>query len=66
MKTSHVPVSEKALLTLTEASQYFNIGLNTLTRILNQDGCPFTLHVGSKKLIKRKKFEEFLDEQYAI
>ena len=66
MKDVHVHISEKALLTLTEGAQYYNIGLNKLTEILNQEGCPYTLRVGAKKLIKRQKFEEYLNDQYAI
>ena len=31
-----------------------------------QAGCRFVVFVGSKKLIKQKKFEGVLDEQYAI
>ena len=52
-----VPLNEKWLLTIPEAAAYFGAG---------QNGCKFVVFVGAKKLIKRKKFEEFLDEQYAI
>ena len=61
-----VPLCEKWLLTVVEAAAYFGIGQNRISELALQDGCKFVVFVGNKKLIKRKKFEEFLDEQYAI
>lgn len=61
-----VPIWEKALLTLTEAAEYFNVGVNKLRDITNDENCPFVLFVGSKRLIKRKPFEAFLERAYSI
>lgn len=61
-----VPVWEKAYLNLTEANQYFGIGVNKLRDITNDENCPYVLWVGSKRLIKRKKFEDFLNEVFSI
>lgn len=61
-----VPLCEKWLLTIPEAAAYFGVGQNRIAELALQDGCKFVLFIGSKKLIKRKKFEAFLDEQYAI
>lgn len=61
-----VPLCEKWLLSIEEASIYFGVGQNRLAKLALQDGCKFVVFVGNKKLIKRKKFQEFLDEQYAI
>ena len=61
-----VPLHEKFLLSVVEAAAYFGIGQNRISELALQDGCKFVVFVGNKKLIKRKKFEEFLDEQYAI
>lgn len=61
-----VPVWEKALLTLTEAAEYSNVGINKLRDITNDENCPFVLFVGSKRLIKRKPFEAFLERTYSI
>jgi len=61
-----VPVWEKALLTLTEAAEYSNVGINKLRDITNDENCPFVLFVGSKRLIKRKPFEAFLERAYSI
>ena len=34
--------------------------------MLKEDGCPFVLFVGSKKLVKRKEFEEYLSSRFVI
>ena len=61
-----VPLCEKWLLSIEEAAAYFGVGQNRLAKLASQDGCKFVVFVGNTKRIKRKKFEEFLDEQYAI
>lgn len=61
-----VPISEKSNLTLEEAAAYFSIGINKLRNMTNDEHCPFVLWVGSKRLIKRKKMEEYLDGSYSI
>ena len=61
-----VPISEKSNLTLEEAAAYFSIGINKLRNMTNDEHCSFVLWVGSKRLIKRKKLEEYLDGSYSI
>ena len=65
-ESNPIPVWAKANLTLTEASEYFGIGVNKLRDITNDENCPFVLFVGSKRLIKRKPFEAFLEGAYSI
>ena len=62
----NVPIAEKALLTLEEAAKYFNIGVNKLRFITNEESCPYVVWNGSKRLIKRKPFEEYLYSSYSI
>lgn len=59
-------IAEKSLLTLEEAAEYFNIGMQKLRDLTNDDHCPYVLWNGSKRLIKRKSLEEFLYSQYSI
>lgn len=66
MTNNTVPVWEKQNLTLTEAAEYYNIGVNKLRTMTDDPACPYVLFVGSKRLIKRKKFAEYLDGQYSI
>lgn len=61
-----IPIWEKANLTLDEAAAYFGIGVNKIRDITNDEDCKFVLWVGSKRLIKKKLFEKYLDEQYSI
>ena len=59
-----VAIADKALLTLEEAAKYFNIGINKLRIMTNEENCPYVVWNGSKRLIKRKPFEEYLYRSY--
>lgn len=62
-----IPFWEKYTLTIKEASEYFGIGETRLRQlIMEHNTADFVLMNGSKILIKRKKFEEFIDESSAI
>ncbi|WP_295094809.1 excisionase [Ruminococcus sp.] len=61
-----VAIADKALLTLEEAAKYFNIGTNKLRIMTNEENCPYVVWNGSKRLIKRKPFEEYLYSSYSI
>ena len=61
-----VPIYEKSNLTLEEAAAYFNIGINKLRQLTDDDKCPFVLWVGSKRLIKRKKMDEYLSKTFSV
>ena len=61
-----VPIADKALLTVDEAAEYFNIGKNKIRELTEDENCPYVLWSGSRRLIKRKPFEEFLYRQYSI
>lgn len=66
MTEKEIPIWQKMNLTLSEASQYFGIGVNKLREISDQDNCGFVLWVGNKRLIKRKKLEDYLNKLYSI
>ena len=61
-----VPIAQKANLTLHEAAAYFNIGEKKLRQLTEGDRCPFVLYCGSKRLIKREKFQSYLEKQFSI
>ena len=61
-----VSLWEKANLTLEEASMYFGIGQNKLRELTNGANCPCVIWCGSKRLIKRKLFAEYLEKMYSI
>lgn len=56
-----VPIYQKQNLTLEEAAEYSNIGINRLTLLIKEPTCNFVLYVGNKRLIKRKLFDEFIE-----
>ncbi len=61
-----VPIWEKSNLTLEEAAAYSGVGINKLRTISDSESCPFVLWIGSKRLLKRKKLDEYLERAYSI
>ena len=61
-----VPIWEKSNLTLEEAAAYAGIGISKIRQLSNRENCDFVLWVGSKRLIKRKKFDEYIELAYSI
>ena len=61
-----VLIKDKVALTVTEAAEYSNIGINKLESLLRNPRCPFVLYVGKKKLVKRKEFEKFISDNIEI
>ena len=64
-----VPILEKYMLTVDEAVQYFGIGEKKIRTLIaeniNTDYC-FTVQIGSKSLINRKKFENFINQTTSL
>ena len=61
-----IPVWKKQNLTIPEASAYSGIGEKRLYQLANEDSCGFVLKVGTRKLIKRKRFDEFIKNAYSV
>ena len=61
-----VPIHLKMTLTIREAAEYSNIGINKIDSMLRSPKCPFVLFVGTKKLVKRKEFEQFISGKLMI
>ena len=59
-----VPIHLKMTLTSKEAAEYSNIGIND--SMLRSPNCPFVLFVGTKKLVKRREFEEYISQKLVI
>ena len=62
----NVPIHLKMTLTVKEAAEYSNIGINKIDSMLRSPNCPFVLYVGTKKLVKRKEFEQFISQKITI
>lgn len=65
-KTEQVPIYQKLTLTIREAAEYSNIGINKIDSMLKQPNCPFVLYIGTRKLVKRKEFEQFISQRVVI
>lgn len=62
-----IPIWEKYMLTIDEAAKYFNLGNKKVRQIAREyEDSDFILRNGNKSLIKREKFEEFLNETSLI
>lgn len=63
---NRVPIHLKFALTIKEAAEYSNIGINKIDSMLRSPNCPFVLYIGTKKLVKRREFEQFLSQKMMI
>lgn len=61
-----VPIWEKSNLTLEEAAAYSGIGINKLRTLTDNERCQFVLWVGSKRLIKRRKLDEYTEKMFSL
>lgn len=57
-----IPIWKKSNLSFDEAAEYTGIGVNKLRELSNQEDCNFVIRIGSRKMLKRKKLDEFIDE----
>lgn len=65
-ETLKVEIKDKLNLTIEEAAAYSNIGINKLRSMADEPSCPFVLYIGRRKVIKRKKFELYLENALEV
>jgi len=65
-KEQIVPIWERRNLTLYEAAAYTGIGADKLRELSDREDCNFVLWNGTKRLLKRKQLEEYLDKCFSI
>ena len=58
-RIQNVPIQCKMTLTIREAAEYSNIGINKIDSLLKMPNCPFVLYIGTRKLVKRVEFEQY-------
>lgn len=56
-----IPISEKYMLTINEAAEYFNIGIHKMRRLAEDNKGSFAIFMGNRYLIVRPKFEEYIE-----
>ncbi len=65
-KEFDVPIWEKVTLTIYEAAAYTGIGTCTLRDLSDRPDCEFVLWVGRRRMFKRKKLDEYLENNFSI
>ena len=66
MIKKEVPVWEKSNLTLEETAAYSGIGIHKLRELSDKEDCEFVLWIGTKRLLKRRKLDEYIERSYSI
>lgn len=65
--STEIPVWERYLLSIYETAAYYHIGEKKIRALIEMyPDSEFVLYVGNKALIKRKQFEEFLNNATTI
>ena len=62
----NIPLWHKPNLSIEEAVAYSGIGRDKLYKLTDPEDCPFVLWIGSRRMIKRKMFDEYIERQYSI
>ena len=66
MMAKEVPIWQKSNLTLEEAAAYSGIGMGKLRELTNSSNCAFVRWVGNKRLIKKRLFDQFVEQTYSL
>lgn len=61
-----VPLWHKSNLTIEEAVAYTGIGRDKLYEMTNREDCSFVLWIGTRRMIKRRVFDEYIDRMYSV
>lgn len=61
-----VPIWHKSLLSLDEAVAYSGLGRHTLIDYADDPDCKFIVWSGRKRLYKRRKLDEFIDQVFSV
>ena len=66
-----IPMWHRPTISIAEASAYSGIGTGKLYEMTDTEDCPFVLWVGTRRvgrrtMIKRVRFEKYLENLYSI
>ncbi len=59
-KKIEVPIWHKTNLTIEEAAKYTSIGIAKLYEMTSKEDCPYVIWIGTRRMIKRRLFEEYI------
>ncbi len=61
-----IPIWERVTISIEEAAAYSGIGRDKIRSLTEEEDCDYVLWVGKRRMIKREKFEEYLNNSYSI
>ena len=59
-RIQNVPIQCKMTLTIREAAEYSNIGMNKIEALRKRPNSTIDLYIGTRKLAKRVEFEQYI------
>ena len=65
-KENLVPVWERIAISLEETAAYSGIGVRKLRDMTDKPECNYVIWVRNRRMIKRKKFDEYLESAYSV
>ncbi len=65
-KGKAIPIWERVTISIEEAAAYSGIGRDKLRALTEEEDCDYVLWVGKRRMIKRIKFEKYLNNSYSI
>lgn len=63
---TEIPTWKKLNMTINEAAEYSGIGTNKLYELTDDPDCSFVLRVGSRRLVNRRRLDEFIRSSFSI
>lgn len=61
-----VPIYQKSTLTIAETTALTNIGRDKIKELMKNNDCNFYVKVGTKTLIKREMFIDYINKKSVI
>ena len=65
-KLKLVPICKRVLISVEEAAAYTSIGVKKLRKMTKDPDCSYVLWIGTKRMLKRRMFDEYLQNSYYI
>lgn len=65
-RETRMPIWRRISISVEEASAYSGIGKEKIYEITAKEHCPFVLWSGSRRLIKKEAFEDYLSKSFSI
>ena len=61
-----IPIYQKITITIEETNKLTGIGRKPIEKLIKEPDCDFFLKIGTKTLIKREKFVDYINKRTVI